>query len=264
MKRLIGTLAILAAAALPAHAWQEQDLKKENERLRAEIEVLRRQAEIEEVKRAAKDAPSVVIGPAAPVLEGKVTAAANDVGLVILSLGRDDGVREGDEFTVHRDSAFVAKVVVDKVDKKWCSCRVLLKKSDPRVSDDVSNRILKTAPAAVVKPAPMAKGEEESLKAIRAELEEVRRQIRELTDLLTSSWNDQGVSVEVLSEEWRGHFSIAQGLLVRKVRAGSAAEKAGLRPFDVLPGLTEAQLLEALAKGTPVKTIRPEEKSRHR
>ncbi len=76
------------------------------------------------------------------VLEAKVTAVDANIGLVIVSIGRDDGVLEGNEFTIYRGSNFVAKIVVDKVDRKWSAARVTLKKEDPRVSDDVSNNVL--------------------------------------------------------------------------------------------------------------------------
>ncbi len=84
----------------------------------------------------------------APVksLEGKVTAVANEIGLVVISIGKDDGVQEGGEFTIYRAGEFVAKVVVDKADRKWSACKVVLKKIDPRVADDASNHIFVSAP----------------------------------------------------------------------------------------------------------------------
>ena len=78
-------------------------------------------------------------------LRGKVTAVAGDIGLVVISIGRDDGVLSGDEFTVYRGGVqggqFVAKIVIDRVDRKWSAGRVVLKKSDPGPGDDVSNHI---------------------------------------------------------------------------------------------------------------------------
>jgi len=85
------------------------------------------------------------IAPKKP-LEGKVTAVANEIGLVVISIGRDDGVLENDEFTVYRGGDFVAKIVVDKADRKWSAGKVVLKKTDPRVADDVSNHIFVSAP----------------------------------------------------------------------------------------------------------------------
>jgi hypothetical protein len=87
----------------------------------------------------------VDIAPKKP-LEGKVTAVANEIGLVVISIGKDDGVMEGDEFTVYRGGDFVAKIQVDRADRRWSAGKVVLKKTDPRVADDVSNHIYVSAP----------------------------------------------------------------------------------------------------------------------
>ena len=79
-------------------------------------------------------------------MEGKVTAVAPEIGLVVFSIGKDDGVLEGDEFTVYRGGNFVAKIVVDRADRKWAAGKVVLKKTNPRVADDVSNHIFVSAP----------------------------------------------------------------------------------------------------------------------
>lgn len=82
------------------------------------------------------------IGSPRKPLDGKVTAVSDEIGLVIISIGKDDGVLEGDEFTLYRGSLFVAKIVVDRVDRKWAAGRTVLKKDRPQVSDDVSNHIM--------------------------------------------------------------------------------------------------------------------------
>jgi hypothetical protein len=80
------------------------------------------------------------VAPRRP-LQGKVTAVANEIGLVVISIGKDDGVLEGDEFTVYRGGDFVAKISIDRADRKWSAGKVILKKTDPRVADDASNHI---------------------------------------------------------------------------------------------------------------------------
>jgi hypothetical protein len=80
------------------------------------------------------------VAPRKP-LEAKVTAVANEIGLVVISIGKDDGVLEGDEFTIYRGGDFVAKVVIDRADRKWAAGRVVLKKTDPRVADEATNHI---------------------------------------------------------------------------------------------------------------------------
>ncbi|HXX93605.1 MAG TPA: hypothetical protein VEN81_08220, partial [Planctomycetota bacterium] len=85
------------------------------------------------------------VAPKKP-MEGKVTAVANEIGLVVISIGKDDGVMEGDEFTVYRGGDFVAKIQIDRADRKWSAGKVVLKKTDPRVADEASNHIYVSAP----------------------------------------------------------------------------------------------------------------------
>ncbi len=283
MKRLALTAAVLLAAALPAfgQAQEADKMKKELEKLQAEKEDLARQLDAQrkdlEKLRAQLEAaraglaksdprPAEISRPPDPrapqrgsssggwttaagsaAREGKVTAVATDVGLVVVSIGRDDGVREGQECTITRGADFVARAAVERADAKWSAARVAMKKSDPQVGDTVS---VAAAPAAAPEKAA------ETLREIRRELDEIRRQVRELSDQLLPSWSRAGVVVEALPEDLRAHLGIENGLVVRRVREGSAAEKAGLKAHDVLPALTEAQLMEALEKGSKVRIVR--------
>jgi beta-lactamase regulating signal transducer with metallopeptidase domain/tetratricopeptide (TPR) repeat protein len=88
--------------------------------------------------------PPSVPTPRIPLI-GKVTAVAKEIGLVVISIGKDDGVMEGDEFTVYRGGDFVAKIQIDRADRKWSAGKVVLKKTDPRVADEVSNHIYVSA-----------------------------------------------------------------------------------------------------------------------
>jgi archaellum component FlaC len=78
-------------------------------------------------------------------LSGQVTAVASELDLVVISIGRDAGVNEGDEFTIYRGNSFVGKIAVDRVDRAWASGRITLKgKEDPRIGDQASNNVLAT------------------------------------------------------------------------------------------------------------------------
>jgi hypothetical protein len=66
-----------------------------------------------------------------------VTAVATEIGLVVFSAGKDDGVVEGAKYWVHRDSTFVAQIVIDRVDRKWSAGKIMLKTLEPRVGDFV-------------------------------------------------------------------------------------------------------------------------------
>ena len=68
---------------------------------------------------------------------GTVTAVASEIGLVVISIGKDGGVSERESYYVFRNDEFIAKVDVDSSDRKWSACRVVLKKTDPRVGDEV-------------------------------------------------------------------------------------------------------------------------------
>ena len=112
------------------------------------------------------------------------------------------------------------------------------------------------APGAIVDRGPLTKESAGSLREIRRELDEIRRQIRELTDRLLPSWSQYGVAVDPLSADLKGHLNIKSGIIIRKVKAGSPAEKAGLKPFNIIPGWSEKQLLEALESGKKIPVLR--------
>lgn len=56
-----------------------------------------------------------------PAIEASVSGVNNDLNIVLLSVGRDDKVQAGYEFTIYRNNEYVATVVVDKVEKDHCS-----------------------------------------------------------------------------------------------------------------------------------------------
>jgi predicted RNase H-like nuclease (RuvC/YqgF family) len=116
----------------------QQDLSALEEK---HVEMAREKKHIEEKINALNQAGvNTNVAPKKP-LEAKVTEVANEIGLVVISIGKDDGVLEGDEFTIYRGGDFVAKIVISRSDRKWSSGNVVLKKADPRVADDASNHI---------------------------------------------------------------------------------------------------------------------------
>jgi myosin heavy subunit len=129
-----------------------QYARQEAERLQKDLASLeenhvsqaRAKKHLEEIL-AMLEARGVQVSGAAPLkhLEGKVTAVSKDIGLVIISVGKDDGVLEGNEFTVYRGNEFITKIVINRVDRKWAAGRVVLppRGDGVRVSDDVSNSI---------------------------------------------------------------------------------------------------------------------------
>src|SRR5262249_26086232 len=68
---------------------------------------------VAELERTRPPDPEAV--PDAPPINGVVEVVDNDQKLVVLSVGRNQKVREGYTFTVYRGDRFVAKVKVVKV-----------------------------------------------------------------------------------------------------------------------------------------------------
>jgi hypothetical protein len=123
-------------------------------------EVARERQRLEEIM-AALNARGMETNLVAPrkALAGQVTAADAKQDLVVLSIGRDAGVNEGDEFTIYRGNVFVGKTTIDRVDRAWASGRMTLKgRDEPRIGDQASNNFLAT-PSALMRVASVS-GEE--------------------------------------------------------------------------------------------------------
>ena len=279
--------AVLAAQTPPSPSSELEKLKADIEKLLAEsrakaARIDQLQAELDKekgkkalepsrVERAAKSAlEALAKEPAKPATkttfyhyalpQGKITAVANEIDLVVISMGTDQGVVQGQTFTITRAGETVGTVTIDRADKNWAAGKVSKKTSEPRVGDlvGVHKYVVTEQPAAgftyAVPTVPRTSTDE--LRAIRKELDEVRSQVRQLSDKIVPAWQGQGVSVDEASEEIRAHLSILRGLHVRRVREGSPAEKAGLKVHDVVPDLLEEQLLQAIETGMPIHVIR--------
>jgi len=89
-------------------------------------------------RRATESGGNVSCAPRKP-LESKVIVAAAESGVVVISVGIDDGVMIGDEFAIIRGGEIIAKIEIDRVDRKWASGKIQQRSRDPKVGDDVSN-----------------------------------------------------------------------------------------------------------------------------
>jgi len=77
--------------------------------------------------------------PTPAEIYGKVEQVESEHGIVVISVGEDDGVMPGMEFTVYRAEGYVGKVVVEEVDKELSVARVARSVSDTvKVGDNVS------------------------------------------------------------------------------------------------------------------------------
>ena len=94
------------------------------------------------------DIESLVYGPPPPPVEGVVVAVRPieddpEHPLVLLSVGSNDKVEKGFQFSIHRGNDFVAKVVVEKVMPDMAGCRVLFFKDGQAIAegDKASTRL---------------------------------------------------------------------------------------------------------------------------
>jgi len=76
----------------------------------------------------------------AAVAEGKITAVAGEIDLVVLSVGKDAGVTVGREVWIYRGDEYVGRAAVDRAEAKWSAAQMRERKKDPRVGDDVRSR----------------------------------------------------------------------------------------------------------------------------
>ena len=88
---------------------------------------------------------SIIAGPPVPAIDARVAGVKTDVtpGLVLLSVGSDDKVEKGFHFSIYRGSEFIGKVVVEKVLKDSCGCRVLFTKEGATINagDSAATRL---------------------------------------------------------------------------------------------------------------------------
>jgi hypothetical protein len=87
--------------------------------------------------------PNADIGKAQPAITpGKVLAADNAMGLVVTSLGEEDGVKSGFEYIVSRGSQYVATIKITDVQAKQSTAMVVkgMQKSPIQANDTVMNR----------------------------------------------------------------------------------------------------------------------------
>ena len=58
-------------------------------------------------------------------INAKVLSVRTDVNVVLLSVGREDKVKEGYQFTVYNGGTYKGKVMVESVYPNMCSARIL-------------------------------------------------------------------------------------------------------------------------------------------
>ena len=95
-------------------------------------------------KKLGKDGIEAILsGLVSPPIDALVEEVDSNLKLVFLSVGRQDEVKEGVEFTIYREDKFVGKVRVNKVYENLAGARVLFtaEGSDIRQGDRATTRI---------------------------------------------------------------------------------------------------------------------------
>lgn len=116
----------------------ERDLAQVSEKL---MEMLRAQRRAEEPKWIGPCGARLVMRKN---IEGVVLGIGPDT---LVNVGSDQGLLEGDEFTVFRGQEFVAKLALTRVGRQSSTAIVLFSKTDPLPGDSVTSEIL-ISPAA--------------------------------------------------------------------------------------------------------------------
>ena len=84
-------------------------------------------------------------GPPVPLIKGEVAATKFDVepGLVLLDVGREEGVEKGYRFSIYRGTSFLGKVLVERVLQDCAGCRVLflVEGASLRAGDSAATRL---------------------------------------------------------------------------------------------------------------------------
>lgn len=76
-------------------------------------------------------------------MDGNIIAVSQDVPIVMISLGTDEGIEKGTQFTVYRGSQFIGQVVVEEVYKDMSAARIIRNMTVKNIQkgDSVTTRI---------------------------------------------------------------------------------------------------------------------------
>jgi hypothetical protein len=169
---------------------------------------------------------------------------AVDAGEVRLNLGRAHGVEEGDLFAVRRGMETLGTFQVERLEEHRSWGRWPEGREAPRAGELALSATAAEGAAGA------------DLSAFRRELDGLRFRVRELSDELLPTWKDPGFAAGEAGPELLNQLNVARALLVRRVRADSAAAAFGLRQYDVVPDRDEYELADDLRRGLALTVVR--------
>lgn len=108
------------------------DKTKENEELKEKLQ---------KVKELEIPIPEVTLKK--KVIDGVVTAVSDKVNLVLISVGEEQDVEVGDQFTVYRKDKYIGKIIIEKVWRDGAAGRSIkeLEKEKIQAGDKVTTRV---------------------------------------------------------------------------------------------------------------------------
>jgi hypothetical protein len=125
---------------------QDSIIKLEKNLSTLEQQYLAQAKEFEKAKTALaayiSAAPGLASTQPTKYIEGKIVAISDkpELNIVMINVGKNDGVEVGMKFTVYRADKYVAKIQIDKVEAQWASAASLkeLQADTIRVNDNIS------------------------------------------------------------------------------------------------------------------------------
>jgi uncharacterized membrane protein len=110
------------------------------------VDLAKKKAELEWILARVQEEYHITLGevfPAIPKIDGRVVGVSNRINLIVISVGEEDQVKVGFEFTIYRGNTYVGKMVVEKVYPRQAAGRVLLEKTKDKVQagDSVTTQV---------------------------------------------------------------------------------------------------------------------------
>ena len=110
------------------------------------VDLAKKKAELEWILARVQEEYHITltdVWPPVPKIDGRVVGVSNKINLVVISVGEEDGVKVGFEFTIYRGNTYVGKMVVEKVYPRQAAGHVVLEKTKDKVQpgDSVTTQV---------------------------------------------------------------------------------------------------------------------------
>lgn len=156
----------------------------------------------------------------------EVTAVAQEIGLVCISKGKDDGVSEGDTFPITRGTGSQRQniyfIIIDRADRKWSAGKVVQNTTDPVVGDVACRRSALTEDA-----------QSHVLEYILS-FEPVGREVRHRVGALVRTLSDDDIEVRESSARALEEMGGPAKVILESIEPASLDSESRARVRDIL------------------------------